>query len=98
MMEGMAHLLGLRPPPDDWTLASFGKAFGILPSRLKAEDYRWLAVSRDMEWLRSAYQIWTSAGAKRVSQMLTPKEMLCLSELKKEAQRLYGREDDTDNH
>lgn len=89
----MAHLLGLRPPPDKWALADLGKQYGLLPSRLEADDYYWLGVTRDMEWLRSKYRAWTTVGAKSMLQHLTPDELLYLSKLKEEAEEKYKGED-----
>jgi len=58
MIAGMGSLMGLCPQPEEWTIISWCEPFGILPSKLTAEDWKWLKIRADKEWLRNWYQTW----------------------------------------
>ena len=51
----MAYLLGKRSsPPDEWYQARLAKSIGKTPSELTPEDWGWLAITTEMEWLTQA--------------------------------------------
>jgi len=65
MIAGMGSLMGLCPQPEEWTIVDWCKPFGILPTRLEAEDWKYLQVNAQKEWLTSWYQRWNEvAGGK----------------------------------
>jgi hypothetical protein len=63
MVAGMGALLGLCPPPEEWTITDWCQPFGVLPSQLKPEDWRMLKIHATKEWLRSWYQIWHNVAS-----------------------------------
>lgn len=58
MVEGMGSLRGLCPQPEEWAILELCKPFGLLPSRAKPEDWWWLGVYSDKEWLSGMYDLW----------------------------------------
>ena len=62
MIAGMGSLMGLCPPPEEWTIASWCEPFGLLPSRLQADDWKWLKAFSDMKWLTSWYNRWNEVA------------------------------------
>lgn len=63
MVAGMGSLMGLCPPPDEWTIAALLESFHVLPSQVKAEDWRFLSEYRGMKWLSGWYEIWHRVAA-----------------------------------
>lgn len=59
----MGSLMGLCPPPDEWGLLDWCTDFHILPSQLKAEDWKWLKAQHDRKWLTGWYEVWNRVAA-----------------------------------
>lgn len=88
MIQGVAYLMKLAPPPEEWTLAAWAKQIGKSPSDMSQEDMWWAQVSAERQWALRVFALLESGtkGAKA----LDPGEWLTFSELKKEAKKLYA--------
>lgn len=88
MVEGIAHLLGLRPPPDEWAKVAWAKTIGKSPSEMSTEDMQWAAIAGDMDWAIRIFTVLHKGGARAVK-TLDPDDWAALVELENEAKRTY---------
>lgn len=89
IVQGVAYLMGLAPPPDSWTVAAWSDHIHKSPSDMTQEDMWWAQVAAERKWiLRVDATLKTGVkGAKG----LDPKEWLEFSNLKDEAKKTYGK-------
>jgi len=76
MREGMASIMGLCPPPEEWMITDWTKPFGRLPSDLKSEDWEWLIIDRDKEFLRQTYEMWNRMVANPDLKISMPSDVI----------------------
>lgn len=63
MVAGMGWLMDLCPQPDDFAIVEMCAQFGVLPSRLTSEDWRWLGIHSARRWLVASYQQWNQVAS-----------------------------------
>lgn len=88
ILEGVAHLLGLVPPPDAWTLVAWSEQIHKSPSDMSQEDMYWAQIAAERKWALHM-QAMLKSGV-RGAKVLDTGEWLEFTELKNEAKKLYA--------